>query len=85
MVPWRRFHAEVRSKTAASRLVQTATGKELVNDDSLVGVSQANGLAEGAVKDFKGVIRSMRWTVEQLHGVVLDSAGPVVWCVMQIR
>ena len=51
-------------------------------EDSLVGHSQANGLAEGAVKEPEGVIRSLRSAVELFNGVVLDSAGLVVpWLV----
>ena len=64
-------------KTAASELIQTATGKELVMEDSSVSESQANGLAEGTVKSTTRFIRSLRWAVEQLHGVKLDSASSV--------
>ena len=69
-------------QTAASRLVQAAMGDEIMTEDSFVGESQVNGLDEGAVKKSKGVTRSFMWAVEHLHGVVLDSASPVVpWLV----
>ena len=46
-------------------------------EDSLVGESQAKGLAEGAVKETKRVVRSGgQWG--QLHGVTLDCAILVV-------
>ena len=51
-------------------------------EDSLVGESQAHGLAEGAVKEVKGAIGSLQWAAEQVHRVKLDSASRIVpWCV----
>ena len=41
--------AILSSKTAASRLVQAATEREIVMKDSQVGESQAHEVAEGAV------------------------------------
>lgn len=76
MVPWDRFTlksdqepAIMMLKAAAAKIVQSATGKAIVMEDSPVGESQSNGLVEGAVKEVKGIIRSLRWAVEQLHGV----------------
>ena len=99
MVPWKRSTlksdqgpAILAMKTAASGLVQAdeeavgeraATGKTVVTEGPLVRESQANGLTEGAVKESKGFIRSLRWAVEQLHGVVLDSATLVVQWLMR--
>ena len=51
-------------------------------EESQVGDSQANGLAEGAATRTEGFTRSLRWAVEQQHGVTLDSASPAIpWLV----
>ena len=42
-------------KVEAVRIVQSVTGREVVLEES-PGDSQANGLAEGAVKEIKGVV-----------------------------
>ena len=88
-VPWTRFTlksdqepAIMALKTAAARLVQAATGKEVVLEESPVSDSSANGLAENAVKEVKGVIRSLRWAFDELHGIKLDVQSPVLpWMV----
>ena len=69
MVPRKRFTLKYDQEPAISAS-KTATGKEMVMGDFAVEESHANGLAEGVVKEPKGVIRSLRWTSEQLLGVV---------------
>ena len=58
--------------------MQSVTGKEVVLEESLMGDSQSNGLAEGAVKEIKGVVRSLRWALEELHGVKIEVSSPVL-------
>ena len=69
-------------KSAAVKLVQLAIGKEILFEESPVGASAANGLAENAVKETKGVIRSLRLAFDELHGIKLDVQSPVLpWMV----
>ena len=88
-LPWQRFTlksdqepAILALKAEAVRIVQSVTGKEVVLEESPVGDSQSNGLAEGAVKEIKGVVRSLRWALEELHGVKIEVSSPVLpWLV----
>ena len=66
-LPWQRFTLKADQEPAilalkadAVRIVQSVTGKEVVLEESPVCDSQSNGVAEGAVKDIKGVVRSLR-------------------------
>jgi hypothetical protein len=89
LAPWRGFTlksdqepAIIALKTAAVKIVQGATGKEIVMEESPVGDSQSNGLAENAVKEIKGIVRSMRWAYDEMHGVKLSVSSPVLpWMV----
>ena len=79
-MPWQRFTlksdqepAILALKAEAVKIVQSVTGKDIVLEESPVGDSQSNGLAEGAVKEIKGVVRSLRWALEELHGVKIES------------
>ena len=45
-------------------------------EESFVGEPHANGLVEGAVGEVNGVIGSLLWAMEQLHGVKLVSTIP---------
>ena len=89
MIPWKGFTlksdqepAILALKAAAVKIVQNATGKEIVMEESPVGDSQSNGLAENAVKEVKGIVRSMRWAFDELHGVKLDVSSSVLpWMV----
>ncbi len=47
-----------------------------------MGDSQSNGLAETAVNEIKGVVRSLRWAPEELNGVKVENSSPVLpWSV----
>jgi hypothetical protein len=52
--------------------------KEVVLEELPVGDSQSNGLAEMAVREVKGVVRSLRWALEELHGVKIENSSAVL-------
>ena len=85
MVPWTRFTlksdqepAILALKTEALKCLKVLAAKEVVLEESPVGDSQSNGLAEMAVREVKGVVRSLRWALEELHGMKISSASAVL-------
>ena len=89
MLPWPRFilksgqePAILSLKAEALKILSVIANKEVVLDESPVGDSQSNGLAESAVREIKGVVRSLRWALEELHGVKVENSSPVLpWLV----
>ena len=70
-LPWPRFilksdqEASILAlKAEALKVLSVLAEKEVVLEESPVGDSQSNGLAEMAVREVKGVVRSLRWTLE---------------------
>ena len=89
MVPWNRFvlksdqePAIVSLKNEAVKVMMKLNGKSVVLEESPVGDSESNGLAEGAVKEAKGVIRSLRFSLEDLHGIEISHSSAILpWLV----
>jgi hypothetical protein len=74
--------AIVALKTAAARRLRAQHGIEVEINESLAYDSQSNGRAESAVKECKGVIRSLKFAVEELHGITLGQDSPqLTWII----
>jgi hypothetical protein len=89
MLPWTRFifksdqePAILALKAEALKILKVLAAKEVVLEESPVGDSQSNGLAECAVREVKGVVRSLRWALEELHGMKVENTSTVLpWLV----
>ena len=66
----------------AMKILSATHGKEVIPEDPAVGESQSNGLAENAVKEVKGVVRSLKHFAEELHGATINQQHAVLpWLV----
>ncbi len=55
----------------------------VIFEESPVGDSQPNGLAEMAVREVKGIARSLKFFAEELHGITFAPSRPMLtWIVM---
>ena len=84
-LPWPRFilksdqePAILALKAEALKVLMVLAEKEVVLEESPVGDSQSNGLAEMAVREVKGVVRSLRWALEELHGMKIGNSSAVL-------
>ncbi|CAK0830057.1 unnamed protein product [Prorocentrum cordatum] len=79
------FHASaplVALKTRIGAKLKEEYGIETVPEESAVGDSQGNGLAEHAVREVKAKVRTVRAQVDDLHGVSIGVEHPVTpWMV----
>jgi len=71
-------HAIVALKNEAMRVLAKDHGRECLVESPAKGESQSNGLAENAVKEVKGVSRSLKHLAEELHGCVIGQSHAVV-------
>ena len=55
----------------AARAELTQKGFDVILENSPSRDSQSNGLVEDAVRRVKGLVRTIRYATEQLHGVTL--------------
>ena len=58
---------DLRKQAAA--LARSRHGLEIIFEESPEYDSQSNGLAEGAVRDIKALVRTLRHATEELHGL----------------
>ena len=63
-------------KRSAMKILKETHGVTVIPEESPVGESQANGTAEGAVRDVKGLVRTLRHSVEELHGTTVGPSHP---------
>ncbi|CAK0863719.1 unnamed protein product, partial [Prorocentrum cordatum] len=74
------FLVALRARVAAE--LEGGHGVETVPEDSAVGDSPGNGLAEHAVREVKANIRTVRAQGDDLHGVGIGADHPVIlWMV----
>ena len=74
--------AMVAHVAAAMKAASSSSGVELVREQTSLGDSRGNGLAEGAVKEVKGKIRTVRYAAEKGIGrVIPDSHDCLAWLV----
>jgi len=59
----------VALKRAAAAYAGARTGVEIIPEVSAEGDSQANGLAEGGVKECKAKIRTIKYDTERMHNI----------------
>ncbi|CAK0865359.1 unnamed protein product, partial [Prorocentrum cordatum] len=72
----------VALKTRIGAKLKEEYGIETVPEESAVGDSQGNGLAEHAVREVKAKVRTVRAQVDDLHGVSIGVEHPVTpWMV----
>ncbi|CAK0888783.1 unnamed protein product [Prorocentrum cordatum] len=67
----------VALKTRIGAKLKEECGIENVPEESAVGNSQGNGLAEHAVREVKAKVRTVRAQVDDLHGVSIGVEHPV--------
>ena len=69
-------------KCAATRLAREELAIEVVPEESNEYVSQAGGFVEQAVQAIERKVRTLKFSVEELHGVRLPPNHPLlVWAV----
>ena len=69
-------------KREAAKLVREEGGIEIVPEESQAYVSPTNGIAEQAIQAIERKVRTLKFSVEQLHGVKLPPNHPLlVWAV----
>ncbi len=74
--------AIVALKREVARIVKIENGIEVMMEESPVGESQSNGLAEGAVRICKGAVKTLKHAYEALHGVAVEQNSPILtWLV----
>ena len=57
-------------------------GRDIAVEHSPVSASQSNGFIEGAVRIIKGMVRTLRYSVEELHGVRVGTSRQILpWLV----
>ena len=72
----------VALRAAAAKVLTETHGKSIIFEDPAKAESQSNGLAENTVKQVKGVVRSQKTYIEELHGITLLQDSPVLtWVV----
>jgi hypothetical protein len=55
-------------RAEAAKILSRDFGKQILDENPAKGESQSNGMAENAVKEMKGVVRSQKHLAEELHG-----------------
>ena len=74
--------AIVELKRAAAKICREEHGQEIILEESPVAESQSNGAAEEACRSVKGMTRTLRHSLEALHGISIGPAHPVLpWMV----
>ena len=69
-------------KREAGKLAREEGGIEIVPEESQAYVSPTNGIAEQAIQAIERKVRTLKFSVEQLHGVKLPPNHPLlVWAV----
>ena len=69
-------------KRAAMAIARARHGFDIMPESSPVGDHESNGLAEGAVRDVKAQCRTLRFAVEELHGIKVSPRHPILaWLV----
>lgn len=68
--------AIVAPKKVAMKICAKEYGKNIIAETSPSRDSQSNGVAENAVKTTKGLCRTLRHSVEELHNIVLGPQHP---------
>ena len=69
-------------KREAAKLVRDEGGIEVVPEESQAYVSPTNGIAEQAIQAIERKVRTLKYSVEQLHGVKLPPNHAILpWCV----
>ena len=72
----------ILSLVARAATVLKLKGVDLFTENSATYDSQGNGLAESAVRDIKGLVRTLLGALTQLYGRQLPSSSPIfVWLV----
>ena len=63
--------------------LKPVTWKDFIPEVIPKGVSAANGLAEGAVKEIKAKCRTLKYATDQMYGVELPPTHPCLpWLVL---
>ena len=70
--------AIVALKRQAALELRAAHGMTVILEESPVGDSQSNGLAENAVRELKGVARSLKFAVATLHNTEIHAKHPIL-------
>ena len=69
-------------KRAAVKLAREEVSVEVIPEESTEYVSQTNGFVEQAVQAIERKVRTLKFSVEDLHGVTLPPNHPLlVWAV----
>ena len=74
--------AIVELKRAAAKICREEHGQDIILEESPVAESQSNGSAEEACRSVKGMTRTLRFSLEALHGIQIGPAHPILpWMV----
>ena len=70
--------AIVNLKEVTIKVLIIVHGKTVTREVSAVAESQSNGLAENVVRQVKGLVGTLRRSVEEMHGVTIGSSHPIL-------